>query len=520
MCASSGLQVFKVPRPTVAPDGVAITFTPVSGGTGTNALLWYEDNLGSGACQLAGILQSTVPVGTYNVTVTNGTASAPFQATVVKSKFALFTQDSTGSGLAAAQDQVSTNYYLNRLTTGNIAGTAIAPAYPGEYMVAYGTGLGPVPAADDNDAMPVDDLSKTDTIQAVVGGVNIPVLFAGRAGYAGEDQINFQLPANVPTGCTVSFQLSVNGNLSPATTLSIAPTASAPACVLPGYTTSQLQALDNGGTITVGGFDLVQSNETVPGEGSLTSASASGAFTQITGFELASLGNQPSFSETTVGSCTVVQVTVTNTGTVSAGGVATFLDAGVVTLSGPGASNLNKTAMTDTGGVYTLSIGSSLPGGGTGQLVAGTYTVSGAGGTGVGSFNASITLGTPIAVTLPSTVIRSQGLPLTWTGGNPSDIVTITGYSGTTSGTGASAVTTASQFTCTTTAGTGGFTVSSQVLDQLPATQSAASGGAGYLSVSSGPSPVSFAPVLTGTSSTVNATYSAAYSTIGFPTYQ
>jgi uncharacterized protein (TIGR03437 family) len=151
LCGSNGLQVFTVPRPTVAPDGVTITFTPVNGGAGTNALLWYEDNLGSGACQLAGILQSTVPVGTYNVTVTNGTTSAAFQVTVVKSKFALFTQDSTGSGLAAAQDQVSTSYFLNRLTTGSINGTAIAPAYPGEYMVAYGTGLGPVPAADDND---------------------------------------------------------------------------------------------------------------------------------------------------------------------------------------------------------------------------------------------------------------------------------------------------------------------------------------------------------------------------------
>ena len=72
----SGTNFFNIPRLTVAPDGVKITFTPATGGAGTDALLWYEYNP-SGTCQLAGILPSTVPVGNYNVTVTNGTASAP-----------------------------------------------------------------------------------------------------------------------------------------------------------------------------------------------------------------------------------------------------------------------------------------------------------------------------------------------------------------------------------------------------------------------------------------------------------
>ena len=41
LCPSSpsGITSFSVPRPTVAPDGVKITFTPVAGGTGTPALL-------------------------------------------------------------------------------------------------------------------------------------------------------------------------------------------------------------------------------------------------------------------------------------------------------------------------------------------------------------------------------------------------------------------------------------------------------------------------------------------------
>src|ERR1017187_8165361 len=87
---------FAPPRPPVS-SGVKITFTPVAGGTGTDAYLVYLYNQ-SGATQLAGILPSTVAPGNYNVTVTNGTVSAPFVAQVVANKIALFTQDQSGTG--------------------------------------------------------------------------------------------------------------------------------------------------------------------------------------------------------------------------------------------------------------------------------------------------------------------------------------------------------------------------------------------------------------------------------------
>jgi hypothetical protein len=357
--------------------------------------------------------------------------------------------------------------------------------------------------------------------------MSIPVLFAGRAGYAGEDQINFQLPSNVPTGCSVSFQISVNGTLSPAASLAIAPSAGAGACVLPGYTTAQLTALDNGGTITAGGVSLSQFNITEPTIGAITSASASASFTQISGFELASLSSLPgSFSQATIGSCTVYQATLGSNGQVVVSGSVTALDAGTITLSGPAASGLNNTAMTDTAGSYYLTIGESgsisIPGEPSGTLGAGTYTVAATGGTGVGKFNASITLGSPLTVTggLPSTVSRSSPLPIGWTGGASTDVVAIIGYSGTTTGTGTSAVSTVTGFTCTTTAGTGGFTVPVSVLGQLLATPSTTAGGTGFLEVSSGPAPVSFAPPLTGSSSTVAATFSASVGTAGTVTYQ
>jgi hypothetical protein len=114
-------------------------------------------------------------------------------------------------------------------------------------------------------------------------------------------------------------------------------------------------------------------------------------------------------------------------------------------------------------------------------------------------------------------VNRSQSLPLTWTGGNSTDFVSIIGYSGTSSGSGTSLVTTASEFICTTTAGTGGFTISSQVLGQLQATPSTSGNGA--LELLSGPPPVSFnAPLVP--SGSVASVFSALVGTAAAVTYQ
>ncbi len=179
---------YSVPRPTTGSDGVTITFTPVAGGTGINAILVYEDPLPGGASQLAGILPSSLAAGSYNVTVKNGSTSAPMAATVVAHKFTLLTQDTTGSGLALAQNVVvvsATNqeYDINRLTTGNLNGYTISPAHPSQYMVAYGTGLGAAPAGDDNAASPVYDYTQNGvSVSVIVGGVTIPALFAGSSG--------------------------------------------------------------------------------------------------------------------------------------------------------------------------------------------------------------------------------------------------------------------------------------------------------------------------------------------------
>jgi uncharacterized protein (TIGR03437 family) len=486
LCPSepNGLVEYNIPRPTVGSDGVKITFTPTSGGTGTDALLWYEYNP-SGTCQLAAILPSTVATGNYNVTVTNGTVSAPFATQVLKSKFSLFTQDSSGTGLASVQNYISASQVdLNSFTSGNGKGTTISPAHPGQFLLAYGTGMGPAPG-DDNILSPVYDFTANGyTVQAVVGGMTVPVSFAGRAGYAGEDQVNVALPANVPTGCAVSFQISVNGTLSNATFISIAPNTTATACVQAGFTTAQLQNLDDGGTYNVGGFSLEDISENIAGFGSTTIAEAGGEFTRFTGYQLAS-ASTATVTSSTVGACTIYTVSGTASATVTSGG-GTLLDAGAITLTGPAGSSLTNVALTDSSDAYSLTIGSiaGIPGGVNGTIVAGTYTLNGAGGKDVGKFTASVTIGSPLTVTggLPTTVARSAGMTLNWTGGNATDIVEIIGVSS------ASATSSSStEFVCTTTAGQRTFTVPSSVLTQLPASAA----NAGFLEVVSTPSPTS-----------------------------
>jgi uncharacterized protein (TIGR03437 family) len=536
--SASGYNKMSLPYPTsTGSGGTSVTFTPAAGGTGTQIYVFYTYNE-NGVNQIGGIVPSTLATGNYSVTVAyNGSTSNAVTVKVVGSNPGIFTQDESGAGLAVVENYISaTQYDIDRLTTFASAGYTFSPSKAGQLIIIWVTGLGAVPYADN--IVPPQAYNFSG-VQVIIGGTSITPVYAGASGYPGLFQINVTLPANIPTGCTVVLQISVGGVTSPATTMSIADTPSASTCTLTGYTSSLLSSLDNGATINSGGFQLSQTTFSIPGTGTITEASVGGGFTQLTGLELPSVatGGSGSVSTTTIGNCTVFQSTFTGnnvTQTPSAGGVSTPLDGGAVTMSGPAVSNLNNTALSDplnpvTGlpsGVYSFTIGETglgIPGEPTGTLGAGAYPLNAAGGTGVTSFNTSITLGAPLTITggLPTAVVRSAGLPLTWTGGNPTDEVTIEGYSGTVTGTSPNQTTTATVFICKTTAGTGGDTISSQVLNLLPATAATTAGGTGVLIVSSGPSPVSFTTTLTSSPSTqVQASYSASVGTLGTVTYQ
>ena len=506
--SASGFTQFSFPLPATSA-GVKITFTPAAGGTGTDAWLVYLYNQ-NGVNQLAGILPSTVAPGNYNVTVTNGTASAPVAVTVVQRKIGLITQDSTGSGLAVVQNYISAAQLdVDRFTTGSVSGTTISPARPGQVLIAWATGMGPV-AGGDNTASPGFDFGANGvSVRVLVGGTSITPLYAGRApGLAGADQINFTLPANVATGCTVPFQVSVNGALSNPSFIAIAPDANSNACVYPGFTAEQLKNFDNGGSYTVGSFGLTQISINIPGTGPGTGTfktnAASGGFFRFTGFQLSGVSQyQPSAIGS--GACQVIHTTSGASGGKVPSGTITGLDAGTVTLNGPAGSNIANLAFQQDAkfNSYSLSLGTeglNIPGqtNPNTSLVAGTYTVAGNGGKDVGKFSAQVTLGSPLTVTggLPATINRSAGLPLTWTGGNASDLVEIVGFNSVPSTAGGTSADTA-EFICTTTAGQGGFTVPASVLTQLSATPAGSATSSGFIEVISALNPTTFQAPLT-----------------------
>jgi uncharacterized protein (TIGR03437 family) len=451
-------------------NGVSITYTPVAGGAAVKALMVYTYSQG-GVTQLAGVLPAGTAAGDYNVTVTTSVGtSAVFKVTVVVRKFGLLTVPGSGSGRAVIENALpGNNVAVNRFTTGQLTylGTvyAYAPAYPGQTVITFGTGLGG---------------TVTDSTVVVVGNLEIKPAYAGPSDpqYPGLDQINLTLPANVPVGCNIPFQVRVGTQLSNSTTISIAPDARTDACVDPQFGKDILSRLDGGGGYVVGSFSVSSYASTITSAGqtiSIRTETASGTFTKYTADQLVRV---PLVS-TASGACQVFRFTTSQ----GAGGAidVTDLDAGVITLNGPGVANK---ALTETRNIYSLNLGT--PGlNSTPAISAGTYTLTGAGGADVGGFTTSILVNSPLTVTgsLPSTVNRSQNLPIAWTGGG-TDVVVIQGtsavlISGSTSGN--NAVYDAALFTCRTTADKGSFSVPSSILLQLPATPAnALTAGTGF----------------------------------------
>ena len=519
--SASGLTETSFPLPT-SFGGVSIAFAPLKGGTAIQPYIIYLYNQG-GVNQLAALLPSTVATGTYNVTVTyNNATSSPVAVTVVKQKPELITADATGGGMALVQNYVSASELdVLRFTTGTAFGSTISPAHPGQTEIAYTVGMGAAPGPDNQASPGYNFLTNGVTVQVTVGSTTITPSYAGRVpGGSGYEQVNFVLPANVQTGCVVPFQLSENGTVTQTGFIAIAP-AGTNACVQPGFTTPQLQDFDNGKTTNVGFFDISQFSESAAGQ-SFSIGSAGGAFTQYTGFELAAIPPYISGGTTPVipTGCTVIQFnsSTTPTGNVVSG-TGVDLDAGNLTLSGPAGSNLNNTPLSETLNFYDLLIngfGSTV----NGNIVAGTYTLNGAGGTGVGPFKATLNVGAPVTVTggLPSVVNRGSGLQLNWTGGSSTDYVAIIGYSANIT----NSVSVGAEFICYANAGAGGFNVSSSILNQLPAISAAAIANgtaSGLLEVSAGTNFTSFtAPLVAG--GNITAFFDAASGTAASVVYQ
>jgi uncharacterized protein (TIGR03437 family) len=409
--------------------------------------------------QVTAIMPSAIPPGSGTVTVTfNGQTSAPAPVQIAPANFGIYTLNGAGSGPAQASD-----------ANGN-AITLTNPAQPSGTVTLSGTGLGPL-SADDVSQPSMQDVSSS--VSLYIGSEQAPVQYAGRAGSApGQDQVTFTVPADAITGCYVPVSLVVNNITSNFATIPVAPAGSS-CSDGNGFTTSQTQQIQSAaGNVRLATINLAR---TASAPGPTTIDSGSAAFGMYTPAQLmSSLGPWQTASP---GGCLVFGFTG-NSATVTDPTQPQGLDAGAaITISG---SNGAK-QLTGKAGVYGAQLATSANGGKL-YLDPGAYTVSGPGGADLGAIQCQLTAPPPIAWTNAASltsVSRSQGVTVTWTGGDPNGFVYISGNSILAQGGGA-------MFTCTAPNSAGTFTVPPTVTMALPASSS------GSLTVTGVSTPVSF----------------------------
>jgi uncharacterized protein (TIGR03437 family) len=434
--------------------------------------------------QIDGILPSAVPVGAATITVSNnGAFSAAVPIQVVQSAFGLLTLNGGGTGMIAAFDANNNNALLS----------VTAAANPGDVLVLWGSGLGPV-TGDESLAQTQTDFSTT--MEVDIGG--IPVVstdkanffYHGRSAYPGLDQINVKVPAGVTPGCAVSVAVKTGNYVSNFGTMPIAASGRTCSDSALGLSTTQLQSIINKGTYSGGTISLTKTSSagiSIPGfpsTGDTVTESGFGDFVKVTvpqTFDISALLQSVSFGSCTIYGSTGSTFTVPQVTT-------TALNAGPkINVTGPAGTQ----SLTLSNGFYSID---KFP---SGFITAGTYTIdNGGGGPDVGAFSGKLVVPTPMvwsnkdAIT---TVTRSNGLQITWTGGDPSTYVEITGTSFGVDPTNASN-NVFGYFVCTAPASAHTYTVPSTVLLTLPPSTSIAGFSTSMLAVSNATNAQAFTP--------------------------
>jgi uncharacterized protein (TIGR03437 family) len=150
--------------------------------------------------QVNAILPYGVSENTWHqVIVRQGNSySLPEPLLVATSEPAIFTLDGSGRG---------PGHVYTAAAEGLRLADAVRPAKPGEVVVIYATGLGPVnPAVAAGEPAPPEPLSRTvNPVTVTIQGFRAQVLFSGLApGYAGLYQLNVRVPDEVtPDGSAV-----------------------------------------------------------------------------------------------------------------------------------------------------------------------------------------------------------------------------------------------------------------------------------------------------------------------------
>ncbi len=128
----------------------------------------------------------------------NNAGSAPFNIALDSFAPALFSADSSGSGLATALTATSTKVTPN------------APGNPGDTLSVFAVGLGPTTPATPTGGTARNPTATVPTL--TIGAVPAQVSYAGGGGNAGLYQINFKVPPNLQG--TLPLLLSIGGKTS------------------------------------------------------------------------------------------------------------------------------------------------------------------------------------------------------------------------------------------------------------------------------------------------------------------
>lgn len=198
--------------------------------------------------QVAGIIPSALPAGDAEMRISyNGVESQPVAVLIVDAEPGLFTVNQNGRGTAVVQNYESpSSQPLNGL---------VSPAMPGQYIILWATGLGPITSSD-NIAPPIGNL-RDDIRVRILGGssqpISIPVAYAGRApGLPGVDQINVRLPddGSLDLACYVRLAIEIGESIFYSdATISITETPGT--CQHPwGLSQDRLAHLDIGGSVS------------------------------------------------------------------------------------------------------------------------------------------------------------------------------------------------------------------------------------------------------------------------------
>jgi uncharacterized protein (TIGR03437 family) len=397
---ASLVQAAALPLPTTAGlAGTSITIAQ-GGGTPITAPMLYTS-----AGQVAAVLPSNAPIGNDTLTLTYNGKSASFPVFVVQSNFGISTVAQSGSGAAVV------TFANNSLVT------ATNSAKPGDSLVVWGTGLGPITGSD---AVGATGGNLPAQIQVFVGGVQATVQYQGRTPTAvGLDQINITVPQNAPTGCWVPIVVQTNNaggtpiTVSNTPSIAIAPNGGAcndPLDIVPQSAVPSLLTKSTINTL------IVQLETNSPFAGFL-------GFTSSQAQALLSGAHQDDIANASLNTCTLKIFR----GTPTSGFPSVFngLDAGKsVTFTPPAGSPA----------IFPLVI----PGGYAGSLAAvpsGTWQLTTPGGADVGPMTIkfpvpqSVIWNNQSQIAKATPIDRTKPLTINWTGGDVNGYVIIKGNS-------------------------------------------------------------------------------------------